>query len=231
MNTPANFRALCTELAKLARRDHYTCEDTWYSCPQSEDGSANDNAGSACDCGAEEHNAKVDAIYAALAQVEPQPELRGAADEELEELFYKHAIPDDDGCEILTLYDFYPAARAVLQHYARPAIELVPKEPTNEELCQSLHQAICDFPPTHPDAVDLDVKQYEVMLEIRKARAVLARWGRPVVQSQNLTDEELLKIFNENDWNYISPETFVEIARAVLEYCASFTINPKSLNG
>jgi len=59
-------RDLIQQLAGLARRKHYTCEDSWYSCPQSEGGSANDNAGAECDCGAVEHNAKVDAIVAEL---------------------------------------------------------------------------------------------------------------------------------------------------------------------
>ena len=33
------------------------------------------------------------------------------------------------------------------------------------------------------------------------------------------TDEELLEMFNENDWNHISPETFQDIARTVLARC------------
>ena len=72
-------RDLIQQLAVLAKRKHYTCEDSWYNCPQSEDGSANDNAGEECDCGADEHNAKVDTICAALAQPEPE----GLTDEEL----------------------------------------------------------------------------------------------------------------------------------------------------
>jgi hypothetical protein len=52
-----------------------------------------------------------------------------------------------------------------------------PQGPTDEDLCKTLHQAICDFPPTHPSACDLDAHQYEIALEIRKARAVLAHWG------------------------------------------------------
>jgi hypothetical protein len=56
------FRALCAELAKLARRNHYTCEDTWYSCPKSPDGCANDAAGDECDCGADSHNDKIDEL-------------------------------------------------------------------------------------------------------------------------------------------------------------------------
>jgi hypothetical protein len=59
-------RDLIQQLAGLARRKHYTCEDSWYSCPQSEGGSANEHAGTKCDCGAAEHNAKVDAIAAEL---------------------------------------------------------------------------------------------------------------------------------------------------------------------
>jgi hypothetical protein len=35
--------------------------------------------------------------------------------------------------------------------------------------------------------------------------------------SQGPTDEELVELFNENDWNFISPETFIDIARSVLE--------------
>ena len=31
------------------------------------------------------------------------------------------------------------------------------------------------------------------------------------------TDEDLRKMFDENDWNYISPETFEDIARTVLQ--------------
>ena len=66
-------RDLIQQLAGLAKREHYTCEeDSWYNCPRSEGGSANDNAGEECDCGADEHNAKVDAICALLSQPEPE---------------------------------------------------------------------------------------------------------------------------------------------------------------
>jgi len=36
-------------------------------------------------------------------------------------------------------------------------------------------------------------------------------------EPQGSTDEDLVELFNENDWNYISPETFLDIARSVLE--------------
>ena len=37
------------------------------------------------------------------------------------------------------------------------------------------------------------------------------------LEPQGPTDKELVELFNENDWNYISPETFLDIARSVLE--------------
>ena len=45
-----------------------------------------------------------------------------------------------------------------------------------------------------------------------KAEAALAQ-----PEPQGPTDEELVELFNDNDWNYISPETFLNIARSVLE--------------
>ncbi len=81
--TDTNPRDLIRQLADLARRKHYTCEDSWYSCPQSEDGSANKHAGTECDCGATKHNAKVDAICTALTQPEPE----GPTDGELRRRF------------------------------------------------------------------------------------------------------------------------------------------------
>jgi hypothetical protein len=60
-----NIKQICTELASLARREHYYCEDSWYSCPKAEGGCANDAEGGECNCGADKHNAKVDALLAA----------------------------------------------------------------------------------------------------------------------------------------------------------------------
>jgi len=44
------------------RRKHYYCEDTWYSCPQHEEGCANDAEGDECTCGADEANIVIDRI-------------------------------------------------------------------------------------------------------------------------------------------------------------------------
>lgn len=49
------------------RRAHLECEDSWYSCPLSEEGCA-DDAQTGCTCGAETQNALVDAL---LGLIEP----------------------------------------------------------------------------------------------------------------------------------------------------------------
>lgn len=72
-------------LYALAKRDHYWCEDEFYSCPKHPDGSANPQAGDECDCGADEHNAErgtelvrlLDALNAVAA--EAQRELHAVA--------------------------------------------------------------------------------------------------------------------------------------------------------
>ena len=48
-------------LKKLAHRVHTYCEDSWYSCPKAEDGCLNEAQGDDCTCGADKHNAEVEA--------------------------------------------------------------------------------------------------------------------------------------------------------------------------
>ena len=62
--------ALVEQLATLARRGHYHCEDPWYTCPAHPDGSANDDKpADVCDCGADSHNAAVEALQARIAGI------------------------------------------------------------------------------------------------------------------------------------------------------------------
>jgi hypothetical protein len=56
------------ELASLARREHQVCEDNYYSCPKAEGGCGDRRMGNQCTCGADAHNAKVDAILNRLQQ-------------------------------------------------------------------------------------------------------------------------------------------------------------------
>lgn len=49
-------------LLKDSKRGHVYCDDSWYSCPQAEDGCSDDSKGDKCDCGADDWNARVDAL-------------------------------------------------------------------------------------------------------------------------------------------------------------------------
>lgn len=60
------------EKLKGLKRGHDYCEDPWYSCPLAEDGCADDRKGPGCECGADAHNAKVDALIAACSPQERQ---------------------------------------------------------------------------------------------------------------------------------------------------------------
>jgi len=51
--------SLIQTLAKLAIREHYYCDDRWYSCPKAPEGCADDSQGDECNCGADKHNEKV----------------------------------------------------------------------------------------------------------------------------------------------------------------------------
>jgi hypothetical protein len=65
------------------------------------------------------------------------------------------------------------------------------------------------------ELVRLHDSQSSTLDLIAEARAYLAQ-----PEPQRPTDEELIDLFVENDWNYISPETFVEMANVVLDYAA-----------
>lgn len=51
---------------ELLKIQHYYCEDTWYSCPKHPDGCADGSLKEECNCGADDHNDKVDEIIGAL---------------------------------------------------------------------------------------------------------------------------------------------------------------------
>jgi len=65
---------------------------------------------------------------------------------------------------------------------ARAALAAPEQGPTDAELLAAQDQAVASFPPIHPEAKSLSSVEYARELEIRKARAVLARWGRPAVE-------------------------------------------------
>lgn len=50
------------EVLPTLKIKHRYCEDCWYSCPKHEDGCCNEAEGEDCNCGADEHNSKIDAL-------------------------------------------------------------------------------------------------------------------------------------------------------------------------
>ena len=66
---------LVGKLLTLARQSHHCCDDRWYSCPAHEDGCANDNE-TVCNCGADKHNANVEALRIQLVSALQGPNVR-----------------------------------------------------------------------------------------------------------------------------------------------------------
>ncbi len=56
------------KLLKLAKREHYYCQDCWYTCPQHPEGTCNDTKGDECDCGADRINKEIEEIELLLKQ-------------------------------------------------------------------------------------------------------------------------------------------------------------------
>jgi hypothetical protein len=50
------------------RREHYWCEDSYYNCPKHIEGCADSSKPKECDCGAELHNANIEAMINHLKQ-------------------------------------------------------------------------------------------------------------------------------------------------------------------
>jgi hypothetical protein len=60
------LRGLVRDLAQAGKRSHHECEDPWYSCPKSPGGCSNESEGENCNCGADEHNAKIHNLFCSL---------------------------------------------------------------------------------------------------------------------------------------------------------------------
>lgn len=88
-----------------------------------------------------------------------------------------------ESCEHCTDQEATFLAKAILEH---PGSRWCPQQtpesegPTDEDLLATQNQAVASFPPVHPDAEALSAVEYARELEIRKARAVLARYALPV---------------------------------------------------
>ena len=58
------------KMPELEYMQHRQCEDSWYSCPKSEDGCANDGEGDECNCGADDYNKQLDTLRDLLKRTE-----------------------------------------------------------------------------------------------------------------------------------------------------------------
>jgi len=53
-----------------SRKEHYYCDDCWYTCPKHQEGSCNENySEDECICGADEYNAELDIILKKLESI------------------------------------------------------------------------------------------------------------------------------------------------------------------
>ena len=81
------------------------------------------------------------------------------------------------------------AIDATLADRARNALaQPEPVAPTDEELLATQDQAVASFPPLHPEAAPLSAVEYAMELEIRKARAILARFAQPTLTPIPVSD-------------------------------------------
>lgn len=73
--------------------------------------------------------------------------------------------------------------------------------PTDEELLETMDKATATFCPRHPEAEPLTAVEYARELEVRKARAILARYSHQAsvttTEFKKPTDAELLKLMPE----------------------------------
>jgi hypothetical protein len=94
--------------------------------------------------------------------------------------------------------------------------------PTNFVKLEPAHCIKLCSPPTE-EVIRLDKEGFhyrgQFIADAGEAHRLMVEFLRQQTQPepQGPTDEELVELFNDNDWNYISPETFFDIARSVLE--------------
>ena len=105
--------------------------------------------------------------------------------DDLEEWVDGYLINDPADEHTSASFERINRARALLAEADGPAVPdgrepaSVALQPSDGELLATFNQAVADFPPRHPEAKVMNVVEYSLALELRKARAILARWGRP----------------------------------------------------
>ena len=82
-------------------------------------------------------------------------------------------------------------------------------------LCAELRDELEQYLDGYLEADAPDENTAETEQLLNRALAALAQ-----PKPQGPTDEELLKLAKENNWNHVSPETFLDIARTVIGFSA-----------
>jgi hypothetical protein len=84
-------------------------------------------------------------------------------------------------------------------------------------LCAELVEAWDDLPWEYDFKGNITGLRGDLFDEsaVDRARDALAQ-----PKPQGPTDEELLKLAEENNWNHVSPETFLDIAKTVIDFSA-----------
>jgi len=73
MMTKDEALKIAIDTLQNAKRRHFYCEDTYYSCPKHEDGCADDRQPYKCNCGADELNAEIEISINACKEALEQP--------------------------------------------------------------------------------------------------------------------------------------------------------------
>lgn len=90
---------------------------------------------------------------------------------------------------------------------------------TDLEILEALKSAIVAFPPTHPEAKSLGVGEYQIELELRKARSVLQAHCLNMAETNwRELCRDLVDSLDERAWGITSPPSWTEVnnARAAL---------------
>ena len=134
---------LALEALENNKQTHYYCEDTWHSCPQHEDGCANDSAGDECNCGADKANAEIGKALTAIDEVLAQPE---------QEYHAVNAVHKGQQCYVKTQpkepeHGWTPERIAGMARLKEAQDKKLAQPEQHQDWCASLTQMLMSMPP------------------------------------------------------------------------------------
>ena len=148
--------------------------------------------------------------YALLAQLAPEPPVDGDMVELVDNCIVAYAEdPDIISSGRYMMIDDGKARATLLQQLSTPT-----PPPTDDDLIEIAREL-----RKTAEYLQLGCGWDSALKAIQRAADLIEGdlLQRLKPKAKQPTSEEFLKVFNENDWNYISPETFEDIARTVLQ--------------